>query len=335
MALNLPQYNKFALVREMLQTPSIIGNFSTKDLKAPITSIKKTNKLFLTGEGSSRIFPAKNALYTALKNNIPLTIHTEGSRQAAELSLKGYTLFGASNSGKTKELISLFKNKKSFSKFALTENKGSPLIKLSDDSFILSCGKEDAVSASKTVIEEALFYQTLLSEFSGKKIKKNTLKKLSKKASKALTMPVDNAIISKIAKSKLLYFSGRNNGVAEEAALKTNEIIRKKSSYLEGTYAVHGIEEVMEKKETIIVIDPFKEEEGKFREVFIDSIGMDVIAVSSRKTSFPTIKIPSMPGYDGYLQLLACWNLLVEAGIKLRINLDQPVRARKIGNEHI
>jgi len=34
-----------------------------------------------------------------------------------------------------------------------------------------------------------------------------------------------------------------NNGVAEELALKTNEITRKKSAFLEGTFAVHGIEE--------------------------------------------------------------------------------------------
>jgi len=67
----------------------------------------------------------------------------------------------------------------------------------------------------------------------------------------------------------------------------------------------------------------------------IDGVGLTVIAISSRKTIFPTIKIPSMPYYDGYLQLLACWNLLVEVGIQSKINLDQTVRARKIGNEDI
>ena len=60
---------------------------------------------------------------------------------------------------------------------------------------------------------------------------------------------------------------------------------------------------------------------------------MHVIAISTGKTLFPTIKIPSMPGYDSYLQLLACWNLLVEIGISLGINIDKPKRARKIGNE--
>ena len=329
------KYKRFALVHEMLEVPSIIKNFHTKELEKPIQSLKKTGKLFLTGEGSSRIFPAKNSIYLALKNNIPLTIYTEGSRQAAELNLRKYTLFGTSNSGKTKEVIALFKNKKAFFQFALTSDSASPLGGLSEDAFILNCGKEKAVSASKSVIEEALFYHNLLLEFSGKRISKKELNELSYKSTKVLTMPIDKNITSKIAKSPILYFAGRDNGVAEEAVLKTSEILRKKSVYLEGTYAVHGVEETMRGKETVIVIDPFKEEEAKFKECLVDGVGLDVIAISSRKTIFPTIRIPSMPDYDGYLQLLTCWNLLVEAGIKLEIDLDKPVRARKIGNEDL
>jgi glucosamine--fructose-6-phosphate aminotransferase (isomerizing) len=39
--------------------------------------------------------------------------------------------------------------------------------------------------------------------------------------------------------------------------------------------------------------------------------------------------------YDVYLQLTAGWNLLVETGIALGIDLDHPVRARKVGNEYV
>ena len=42
--------------------------------------------------------------------------------------------------------------------------------------------------------------------------------------------------------------------------LKTNEITRKKSDFLEGTYVVHGIEEVMDKNDIVFVIDPMEEE---------------------------------------------------------------------------
>ena len=39
----------------------------------------------------------------------------------------------------------------------------------------------------------------------------------------------------------------------------SNEITRKKSDFLEGTYVVHGIEEVMDKNDIVFVIDPKEE----------------------------------------------------------------------------
>ena len=46
--------------------------------------------------------------------------------------------------------------------------------------------------------------------------------------------------------------------MAEELTLKTNEITRKSSDYLEGTYAVHGIEEVMNADEVVIWVEPYR-----------------------------------------------------------------------------
>ena len=62
---------------------------------------------------------------------------------------------------------------------------------------------------------------------------------------------------------------------------------------------------------------------------------MPVIAIASRETSFPTIRIPDGGQYKDYVELAAGWNLLVEIGIALGIDLDKPVRARKVGNEYI
>ena len=61
-------------------------------------------------------------------------------------------------------------------------------------------------------------------------------------------MPIDTEIIERACEAATIYFAGYNDGVAEELTLKTNEITRKKSDYLEGSYAVHGIEEVMDAK---------------------------------------------------------------------------------------
>ena len=152
-------------------------------------------------------------------------------------------------------------------------------------------------------------------------------------APKTAVTEYDPAIIEKLAKANLLYFAGRNNGVAEELTLKTNEITRKKSDYLEGTYLLHGVEEVMSAGDACILIDPFPSEYGKIKEFIEGRAGLTVIAVANEDTPFPTIKLPKLTGYDPFLQLMAGWNLLVQIGIALGIDLDKPERARKVGNQ--
>jgi len=89
----------------------------------------------------------------------------------------------------------------------------------------------------------------------------------------------------------------------------------------------------MTERDVLIVIDPFEDEEAKFRECLTDGVGMNIIAISSRKTSFDSVVIPDGGEYKNYVELAAGWSLLVETGIKLGVNLDKPVRARKVGNE--
>ena len=121
--------------------------------------------------------------------------------------------------------------------------------------------------------------------------------------------------------------------MAEELTLKTNEIARKKSDFLEGTYAVHGIEEVMDPRDVVIVIDPIAEEAGKFEKVLVEGVGLTVVAISTSDTRFPTIRVPDAGEMNPFVFLAAGWNLLVEIGLALEIDLDKPERARKVGNE--
>jgi len=89
----------------------------------------------------------------------------------------------------------------------------------------------------------------------------------------------------------------------------------------------------MNKDEVVVIVDPFKEEEEKYKNVLIKGIGLKVIAISTRKTIFPTIIIPEYGDFTNYLEIAAGWNLLVEVGINMGINLDNTLRARKIGHE--
>ncbi|HQG78625.1 MAG: sugar isomerase [Bacteroidales bacterium] len=336
MNLNDPKYSKYALVREMMEAPGIIRAFDPKVSERFVKPLKAKKGLFLTGEGSSRLFPAKRAIYSSLKKDFLIPIVTEGCTQAREYNLSDYAVFASSNSGQTKEvirLINVLRGKGHDAIFGLTANKNTRLEEAANDTHVLSCGKEEAVAATKSVIEQGLFYDSLMRNFRGEKME--GLATAARQAEGVLTAPIDPGITEIIRNADLIYFAGRDNGVAAELALKTNEITRKKSAFLEGTFALHGIEEVMDKNEVLIWIDPFDVDHDKFRDCLVKGVGMQVIALSKVKTEFPTILIPDAGEYSEYIQLAAGWNILVETGISLGIDLDHPVRARKVGNEFI
>lgn len=331
------KYSKYALVQEMLDTIDVVKNFNPEQTKEMAEKIESVGKLLLTGEGSSRIFPAKNAIRKALTWGLDISITTDGSRQSSQYDLSEFAVFCASNSGRTKEVVLLAKKLAEIgneNRFALSANKGTLLEKVCQETFILTCGWEQAVAATKSVIEQALFYESILWHIN-KKNTESICSELAAKIEKALTMQIEPSIIEAATKAPTIYFAGYNDGVAEELTLKTNEITRKKSDFLEGTYAVHGIEEVMDKNDIVFVIDPIDDEIEKFQDVLIEGVGLTIVAIADRDTPFTTIRVPNAGEMNPYVYLSAGWNLLVEIGLALGINLDKPERARKVGNEFL
>ncbi len=330
------RYGRFALCREMLETVEVVRRFDAKRIgRTELAS----DTVLLTGEGSSRIFPAKRAIAHSLREGWPQQIVTESATQALEYDLSGYHVFIASNSGKTAEGVHLIRAlrregaKPIAAMTGVVAHGGTPIAEEADDALVLDCGGEDAVAATKSVVEQALVYDTLFRAANGSPGVDRD--ELADALHAALTMDLNTDLVRRIASSPVLYFSGRNDGVAEELTLKTNEITRKRSDFLEGTYAVHGIEEVMQRDETVIVIDPFPHQEEKFASVLKEGVGMNVVAIGPRETIFPTITVPDAGTLLPYVLLAAGWNLLVEVGLSLTIDLDTPQRARKVGNEFV
>ncbi len=341
------RFAEYALVREMMETSGIIRSFDPERTADVAAAIQERGRLLLTGEGSSRIFPAKHAIRAALCAGVDCRIHTEGARQAAEYALSDWAVFLASNSGRTSEVVALARSLKdagNSNRYALTAEQDTVLGSFCSETFVLRCGNEDAVAATKSVVEQALFYDALVAHL-GARLGARAGVRLSNTGSGAglgeladafdsvLTLSIDPELVAAAGSASTIYFAGYNDGVAEELTLKTNEITRKKSDFLEGTYAVHGIEEVMDPGDVVVVVDPMPEEIDKFRKVLVDGVGLTVLAIADRDTPFPTIRIPRVEFGAAYLQLAAGWNLLVEIGLHLGINLDKPTRARKVGNE--
>ena len=326
------KYAKFYLVQEMMDTVSTIRKFSPEDVATVAASARKTGKLFFTGEGSSRIFPAKNAIRKALAWGVKTYVHTDGSHQAAEYDLSDWTVILDSNSGRTKETLLLAEQLKAAGhteRFAITANEDTPLEKACCSTHVLKCGWENAVAATKSVVEQALFMETVIRKIAGKS---TDFQGLAEKVEKALTQEIPAEIVDWVRGANTIYFAGMNDGVAEELTLKTNEITRRKSDFLEGTYALHGPEEVMQDGDVVFVINPIESEYAKYKTVF-DGAHVHVVAIDTKPTPFTTIVVPDAGDLQQYVYLCAGWNILVEIASADGINLDKPERARKVGNE--
>ena len=85
------RYSQYALVREMMDTVDVVKKFDINQTKNIAEKIRSVGKLLLTGEGSSRIFPAKNAIRKTLTWGLDLNITTEGSRPVR--SVRSFKLF--------------------------------------------------------------------------------------------------------------------------------------------------------------------------------------------------------------------------------------------------
>ncbi len=336
MNLSDDKYTKFGLVRDMLATADVVASFDPQQTKEVAEAIARAGRLLMTGEGSSRLFPAKSAMAQSLRKGWPLQLTSEAGRQAQEYDLAEWAVMALSNSGRTAEVIQLFSQLKEQGHenlYSLTAFADSKLESLATRGFVLGCGEEGAVAATMSVVEQALFYRALLEHAAGEPTLGPRLAGLADQMRTCMTAEVDPALIEKIAGAGIIYWAGRNDGVGEELTLKTNEITRKPADFLEGTYAAHGVEEVMNAEDVVLWIDPYEDSEAKFDEVLVQGVGLTIIAIAARETRFPTIRIPDAGDLAVYLQMAAGWNVLVETGLRLGVNLDKPERARKVGNE--
>ncbi len=327
------KYGKFHLVNEMFDTVDVIRNFKAERVSEAF-KVQKDSRIMLTGEGSSRIFPARNIIHHRLMIGKGPELLTEGSLQLEEYPLGNHIVIGASNSGKTKEIIDLFSfltQKAHHPLYGVTCHDHTPLVRLSDSSIVLENCSEKAVAATKSVIAQALVYECMLQNLIGYEF---SLGKLAQSFESILNQKVSAEITSSLVKAGMVYYAGNNTGAAEELSLKTCEIIRKKSSFLPGTFLLHGIEEVVTSGDVMVLVDPLESEYDKIYEIYVKKIGCTVIAFTGKPSPFLNLPLPAHETfYDGYLKLAAGWNMMVEAGIELGIELDKTQRARKIGNE--
>lgn len=332
---NDSKYNKFHLVNEMFASVDLIRNFDFTWVDRLWEVANSSTRWHLTGEGSSRIFPGKNALHHRNLLGRGPEISVQDATLLKDYNLNESVVMGASNSGRTKELVSLFQKLKSENHqklLAISANRNSPLEALATQILYLDNCPEKAVAATYSVMAQALVYDSLLMRSINQTI---DLERLADQVNTALNLAISNEVVETLTKAHTVYVIGNDTGVAEELALKSVETIRKPSFYLQGTFLLHGIEEIISKDDVLLILDDLKEEVDKIAEVYAQKIGAKVVLVGRTHPQCLSVALPQVerPLFEGYVKLALGWNLLASAGVALNIDLDSPQRARKIGNE--
>ena len=328
--------------QEMLKTAGLLRNFNAVGMDDAFKnilnkSIQKTQSVHIVAEGSSRFFPGDNLLHLSMTKDKAPFIRSLNGMQACDDSYQhsNATVILISNSGETKELMTLGRRLQANGHknvFAVTAHAGSSLQNLCgmEKTHILSCGKEKGVAATMSVVEQMLALQEcVLGITPSQGACQDTANYLEHILTK---MPVSAQVIDRLSKADAIYFaSGIQNGVGKELSLKFSETV-KRGVYIDGTTIVHGYQETMDKNSCVVLIDLPSVYEDKFKISLQDQAGLDVIAINTAETTFPTLTVPKVDeSLAGVLQLAVGWRLMAEIAQANNVDIDSPKLATKVG----
>lgn len=330
---------KFETEKEMEQGIEVLLNFDDTKAKEVANSLKNSSPIYILGMGSSLLFPAKNAKRRAFKilperrveigypNNFSVSDFPESAN-----------VFLTSNSGRTKEILDVTDNLKErkINIFAVTQNENSSLAEICNNRYIFYGGSknfEKGVAATKSIIEQALFYDAVIHAVANQEFplgKNGSLtEKVAGQMKRNFEREIPNKILYPALSAETFYWIDHDTGVGEELALKSCEIAGKIGIYEAGTQILHGRGEVIKSSDLVFVINPNSytdKDKSDFREKLV---GARVIALENN-SSFENLQAETTENYESYSQLPAAWNFLRNVGRGLGRNIDNPKIAQKV-----
>jgi len=239
-----------------------------------------------------------------------------------------------SNSGKTREILELAKKFPHEKVFAITGSRTSDLGKVAGHIYELQTGKEKAVSATKSIIEQTLICEGIIRNFAGEKnFTKIDLAPISRAMRENFKKKIPTSLLVNISGARTIYFVGGHGGIGEEIALKFVELAKKKAKFIPGTQILHGAEEVIERGDVIFLLfaERYKNYFDRFKSLkekthcHIYTIGKDV--------SFAEIalEIELVSGFKPYCMLPYFWNMLTQFAKLKGFSLDKGEKIAKVG----
>lgn len=302
-----------------------IHNFATK-VKPPV---------LVAAMGSSFYLPSGRAQSIAdqlgVRDHIRFIMASEGYN----INPKHWnSVILISNSGKTREIISLAKKFKKEKVFAITSSAQSELAALASNVYVLQSGKEKAVAATKSIVEQSLVLEDMVKYLSTEgEISKKEMKEVDRAMIKNLNLAIDPRLTLAIAGAQTVYFVGGSTGIGEEIALKFNELAKKKSKFIPGTQILHGSEEVIEKGDVVFLLfaDKYRDYADRFRQMK-NKTGCIFITIGQNwPVSDVDVDLELVTGYKPYCYLAYFWNILTKYALLRGYSLDKADKIAKVG----
>ncbi len=239
-----------------------------------------------------------------------------------------------SNSGKTREVMELAKKFPKEKIFAITGSKSSELGKIAGSTYELQTGKEKAVAATKSIVEQTLICEEIIRYQAGEKnFTKIDLAPISRAMRENFKKPISTSLLINISGARTIYFVGGHSGIGEETALKFVELAKKKTKFIPGTQILHGAEEVIEKGDVVFLLfaDHYKKYYDRLKEMK-EKTGCHFYSIGNGSTfSDENIELNLISGFRPYCMLPYFWNLLSQFAKLKGFSLDKGDKIVKVG----
>jgi glucosamine--fructose-6-phosphate aminotransferase (isomerizing) len=292
-------YSHF-MIKEILEQADVFVNAFGQDEKAErlVEEIKKANKVFLVGAGSS-YHACLVACYLFAKAGIfAKPIIASEFENFLNLVDKKTLIIAVSQSGETADVLNAVRKakEKSAKVFSIVNVYGSSLMRESEGYLLMNAGFEVGVAATKTYVAELAIFLLLYSKLTGKKISKEKIKaKILDLLSKSRREHIEK--VAELLKEKQHVFligRGLQYATALEAALKIKEISYIHAEAFAGGELKHGTIALIEKDTPCIAFVSANEKEILSNVAEIKSRGGFVIGVSpfNNKIFDVWIKVP-------------------------------------------
>ncbi len=320
--------------RDIADVQTLLKNWPT-DAWEPLRSAlaaSAAKPVMLVGEGSSRLFPAALLRHLRRLWRAPVRFDDCGGREAEHFDLSGQTIVGLSNSGETREVVELLDRLIGEGHEAiqaiLGRNDGYMATNVKHHIAVLD-RPEEAVAATVSVIGQALVLAHALAAIQGTTI---PTADLAKACEQLMTESFSDEASAVIQGAKRIFWCGADTGAAAELTLKTVEITRLPGIHAPGNLVLHGLEEIMDEGDVVVVMDLPEADMDLVQKFVIEGTPAKVLRLDTNNGNWPGITVPDCGEWTPITQLVAGWRLMLEIAAVLDVNPDTPQRARKVGN---